>query len=93
MTDTLRVDAPPQARHRRARAARRRPDVVGAHHHGATGAQRAERQLVRLGEAGLAATVRPGPEDGATLRLGPLAHEAAWLAIEAFLGRPLDVPA
>jgi hypothetical protein len=26
-----------------------------------------------------------------TLRLGPIAHEAAWLAIEAFLGRPLDV--
>jgi hypothetical protein len=23
------------------------------------------------------------------LRLGPLAHEAAWVALEAFLGRPL----
>jgi hypothetical protein len=22
------------------------------------------------------------------LRLGPLAHEAAWVALEAFLGRP-----
>ena len=30
------------------------------------------------------------PDGGATLRLGPLAHQAAWLAIEAFLGRPLD---
>jgi hypothetical protein len=39
------------------------------------------------------ATVREGPEDGATLRLGPLAHRAAWLALEAFLGGPLDVDA
>ena len=29
-------------------------------------------------------------DDGATLRLGPLAHKATFLAIEAFLGRPLD---
>ena len=63
---------------------------IDAHYHGATGAQRAEHQRGRLGEAGLVATVRPGPEDGATLRLGPLAHQAAWLALEAFLGRPLD---
>ena len=26
---------------------------------------------------------------GATLRLGPLQHDAAWLALEAFLGRPI----
>ena len=26
------------------------------------------------------------------LRLGPLAHQAAWVALEAFLGRPLDLP-
>ena len=64
---------------------------IDAHYHGATGVQRAEQQLARLGEAGLVAIVRPGPDDGATLRLGPLAHQAAWLAIEAFLGRPLDV--
>jgi hypothetical protein len=25
---------------------------------------------------------------GTTLRLGPLAHEAAWVALEAFIGRP-----
>jgi hypothetical protein len=48
---------------------------------------------VRLAAAGLVATVRPGPQDGAILRLGPLAHEAAWLALEGFLGRPLDVGA
>jgi hypothetical protein len=67
---------------------------IDAHYHGATGTQRAERQLARLDEAGLYATVRPGPDDGATLRLGPLAHEAAWLALEAFLGRPMrDVAA
>src|SRR5215212_5161464 len=38
----------------------------------------------------LGATVRDEPDGGATLRLGPLAHSAAWVAIEAFLGRPLD---
>lgn len=64
---------------------------IDAHYHGATGAQRAEHQRRRLEDAGLYATVREGPEDGATLRLGPLAHRAAWLALEAFLGRPLDV--
>ncbi len=64
---------------------------VDAHYHGPTGVQRAEHQLPRLAAAGLVATLRPGPEAGATLRLGPLAHEAAWLALEAFLGRPLDV--
>lgn len=47
--------------------------------------------MQRLREAGLHASVRPGPDDGATLRLGPLAHAAAWLAMEAFPGRPLDV--
>ena len=64
---------------------------IDAHYHGATGRQRAEHQRTRLEEAGLAAAVREGPEDGATLRLGPLAHRAAWLALEAFLGGPLDV--
>jgi hypothetical protein len=64
---------------------------IDAHYHGATGARRAEHQLTRLGEAGLVAAVRDGPEGGATLRLGPLAHQAAWLALEAFLGGPLDV--
>lgn len=64
---------------------------IDAHYHGATGAQRAEHQLERLGAARLVATVRGGPDGGATLRLGPLAHRAAWLAMEAFLGRPLDV--
>ncbi|MEA2231416.1 MAG: hypothetical protein QOD83_1232 [Solirubrobacteraceae bacterium] len=63
---------------------------IDAHYHGMTGAQRAEHQLIRLSEAGLVASVRPGPDEGATLRLGPLAHQAAWLALEAFLGRPLD---
>jgi hypothetical protein len=64
---------------------------IDAHYHGATGAQRASHQVERLAGAGLVATVRPAPHDGAILRLGPLAHEAAWLALEAFLGRPLDV--
>ena len=69
-------------------------DVNGrAHYHGATGVQRAQQQRVRLGESGLAASVRSGDDgDGAIVRLGPLAHQAAWLALEAFLGRPLDLP-
>jgi hypothetical protein len=66
---------------------------LDAVYHGATGAQRAAHQVQRLARAGLLATVRPAPDDGAILRLGPLAHGAAWLALEAFLGRPLDVGA
>jgi hypothetical protein len=65
---------------------------IDVQYHGATGAQRAEHQRVRLGESGLVATARPG-EDGTTiLRLGPLAHEAAWMALEAFLGPSMDLP-
>ncbi|MGP0048473.1 MAG: hypothetical protein ACLPZR_06420 [Solirubrobacteraceae bacterium] len=37
---------------------------------------------------GIAASVREDNE-GALIRLGPLAHAAAWLALEAFLGRPV----
>jgi hypothetical protein len=55
-----------------------------------TGFERAGHQVKRLGATGLAASVRPGADGGAILRLGPLAHEAAWMALEAFLGRPLD---
>jgi hypothetical protein len=64
---------------------------IDAHYHGATGAERAAGQVARLAGAGLIATVRPGPGGGSILRLGPLAHEAAWLALEAFLGRPLSI--
>lgn len=64
---------------------------IDAHYHGETGAQRAEHQVKRLAEAGLNATVRPGPEEATTLRLGPLAHQAAWLALEAFLGKAMEV--
>lgn len=63
---------------------------IDAHYHGATGAKRAEHQLQRLADAGLLATVRHEPQGEAILRLGPLAHQAAWLALEAFLGRPLE---
>ena len=66
---------------------------IDAVYHGATGAERAARQVERLAGAGLVASVRPAEHGGAILRLGPLAHEAAWLALEAFLGRPLDVDA
>jgi hypothetical protein len=43
----------------------------------------------KLAELNLRATLQEIPSGGTTLRLGPLAHEAAWVALEAFLGRPL----
>jgi len=63
---------------------------IDAHYHGRTGASRAQHQQSRLANVNLAASVRPHESGGATLRLGPLQHEAAWLAIEAFIGRPID---
>ena len=65
---------------------------LDAHYEGDTGRQRAEYQAAKLSRLHLAATVQDGPSGGATLRLGPLAHEAAWVALEAFLGRPLPPP-
>ena len=62
---------------------------LDARYHGASGRARAAQQAGRLGRVDLGVTVLEDAE-GATLRLGPLAHSAAWLAIEAFLGRPLD---
>ena len=61
---------------------------LDAHYEGDTGAQRAEYQAARLAQLNLAARVQEGPSGGAILRLGPLAHEAAGVALEAFLGRP-----
>jgi hypothetical protein len=63
---------------------------LDAHYHGATGARRARHQQRRLATVNLAATVRSNDRGGSTLRLGPLQHQAAWLALEAFLGRPID---
>jgi len=63
---------------------------IDAHYHGPTGARRAEHQQSRLADVNLVASVRPRDSGGATLRLGPLQHEAAWLALEAFLGRPIN---
>jgi hypothetical protein len=60
---------------------------IDAHYHGTTGVQRARGQQQRLKSAGLDASVRED-DDGALIRLGPLAHAAAWVAIEAFLGKP-----
>jgi hypothetical protein len=65
---------------------------IDAHYHGETGVQRARGQQARLAAVGVAASVRRDHE-GALIRLGPLAHAAAWLALEAFLGRPVpDLP-
>lgn len=61
---------------------------IDAHYHGSTGLTRAERQRERLASEGLGASVRTD-EQGGIVRLGPLANEAVWLALEAFLGRPL----
>jgi hypothetical protein len=62
---------------------------IDAHYQGPSGVERANRQVDRLKGVGLNATVRVD-RVGGLVRLGPLAHGAAWLAIEAFLGRPLD---
>ena len=64
---------------------------LDAHYQGRTGAQRAEHQRRRLARANLDAAVRRNARGGATLRVGPLPHPSAWIALEAFLGRPLDV--
>jgi hypothetical protein len=63
---------------------------IDAHYHGASGRDRAPPAGGRLGRVNLPVAVREEDDGGATLRLGPLAHQAAWLAIEAFLGRTLD---
>ena len=63
---------------------------IDARYHGESGAARAAQQKARLERVNVYATVREDDDGGATLRLGPLAHQAAWVAIEAFLGRPLD---
>lgn len=64
---------------------------IDAHYHGSTGATRAQRQVQRLAASGLTASVRTDSESS-IVRLGPLAHQAVWLALEAFLGRPLLEP-
>jgi len=63
---------------------------LDARYHGESGRARAVQQAGRLERVELGAAVREDPDGGATLRLGPLTHRAAWLAIEAFLGRPID---
>jgi hypothetical protein len=63
---------------------------LDARYQGSSGRERAVAQAQRLERVNLYATVRENPDGGAILRLGPLAHQAAWVAIEAFLGRPLE---
>jgi hypothetical protein len=63
---------------------------IDARYHGSSGSARAAQQKARLARVNVYASVREEDDGGATLRLGPLAHRAAWVAIEAFLGRPLD---
>ena len=61
---------------------------IDAHYHGNTGIQRVTGQRERLKKVGVVATVKTDP-DGGIIRIGPLAHSATWLALEAFLGRPI----
>jgi hypothetical protein len=61
---------------------------IDAHYHGRTGLERARGQQERLKKVGVDATVKR-EADGGLIRLGPLAHAATWLALEAFLGKPL----
>jgi hypothetical protein len=60
---------------------------VDAHYHGQTGIERAHGQQDRLRKVGVTAEVRRD-DQGGLIRLGPLAHAATWLAMEAFLGKP-----
>ncbi len=62
---------------------------IDAYYQGKSGRSRASQQAVRLGRVNLAVALRED-DDGATLRLGPLAHKATYLAVEAFLGKPID---
>jgi hypothetical protein len=62
---------------------------IDAHYQGHTGAERANGQQQRLKKVGLPATVKRDAEGG-LIRIGPLTHAATWLALEAFLGRPLE---
>jgi hypothetical protein len=63
---------------------------IDAHYFGSTGVTRARRQAERLSDAGLRAGVHVDDEGG-LLRLGPLARGAVWVALESFLGKPLEV--
>lgn len=62
--------------------------VLDATYHRNTGFKRAEAQRQRLQSSNRRASVRQELGDDWTHRLGPLAHSAAWAAIEAFFGRP-----
>lgn len=62
---------------------------IDAQYFGSTGVTRAERQAERLGASGLRASAQLDGE-GARVRLGPLTHGAVWIALESFLGRPID---
>jgi hypothetical protein len=62
---------------------------IDAHYQGKSGVARANQQATRLQRVHLAVAIRED-DDGATLRLGPLAHNATFVAIEAFLGRPIE---
>src|SRR3954454_10474661 len=53
---------------------------LDARYHGMSGRERAAAQAARLERVHLAVSVRE-ETDGATLRLGPLAHKATFLAI------------
>jgi hypothetical protein len=61
---------------------------IDAHYHGPTGVERAYGQQERFKKIALSASAKRDAQ-GALIRIGPLAHAAAWLALEAFLGRPL----
>lgn len=61
---------------------------LDAHYRGATGAARAARQRERLAASGLTASVH-SHDDDSVLRVGPLADQVVWIALEAFLGLPM----
>lgn len=58
---------------------------IDAHHHIPTGVEPTTLKQERLKKV---AIVKRDTQS-ALIRIGPVAHAAAWLALEAFLGRPL----
>ena len=64
---------------------------IDAHYQGTAGRECAAWQQRRLAARGLRVTVQ-ADDQGAFVRLGPLAHGAVRRALEGFIARPLAVP-
>jgi hypothetical protein len=59
---------------------------LDATYQGSTGFKLAEDKRRELEQASICASIRQELQDGWTLRVGPVTHDAAWAVIEEFLG-------